>query len=137
MSRKKFGSKKENIASSSIPMVMTSFVGRKRELTEIIQLLTSSRLLTLTGAAGCGKTRLALRVATEISDQYEDGVHWVELARLTNDQLVPKAVARELNVAGKPGRSLVDELLDALQDKHVLLVLDNCEHLLSVCTQLT
>jgi len=137
MSRTKSESKKDNIASPSIPMVLTSFVGRKRELTEIIQLLTSSRLLTLTGAAGCGKTRLALRVAAEISSQYEDGVHWVELARLTNDQLVPKAMARVLKIAGKQGRPLVDELLDALRDKQLLLVLDNCEHLLSACTQLT
>jgi non-specific serine/threonine protein kinase len=72
----------------SIPTALTSFVGRSRELTEIAQLLGSSRLLTLTGAAGCGKTRLALRVATEFSGQYKDGVHWVELAPLNNDQQV-------------------------------------------------
>jgi len=136
MSRTKSESKKENIASPSIPTVLTSFVGRKREITEIVRLLASSRLLTLTGAAGCGKTRLALRVAAEIGVQYEDGAHWVEVARLINDQLVPKAVARVLNVGGKPGRPLVNELLDTLQDKKLLLVLDNCEHLLSACTQL-
>lgn len=120
----------------SIPTALTSFVGRSRELTEIAQLLGSSRLLTLTGAAGCGKTRLALRVATGFSGQYEDGVHWVELARLNNDQLVPKAVARVLNVTEKPDHPLLDELVDVLQGKQLLLVLDNCEHLLSACRQL-
>jgi predicted ATPase/DNA-binding CsgD family transcriptional regulator len=120
----------------SIPIVLTSFVGRSRELAEIRQLLGASRLLTLTGAAGCGKTRLALRIATEIKDQYEDGIYWVELARLTNDQLIPKAVATVLNVAGKSDHPLMDELLDVLQNKRLLIVLDNCEHLLSSCAQL-
>src|SRR5688572_13491798 len=138
MSRTKSESKnkKKKTPSSSIPTVLTSFIGRKHELAEIEQLLKSSRVLTLTGAAGCGKTRLALRVATEINDQYEDGIHWVELARLTNDQLIPKTVARVLSVAGKSTHPLMDELLDVLQNKRLLLVLDNCEHLLSACTQL-
>ena len=128
--------KKEHSPSSSLPTVLTSFIGRKRELAEITQLLKSSRVLALTGAAGCGKTRLALRVAAEISGQYEDGVHWIELARLTDDPLVPKAVARVLNVTEKSGRPLIDELLVALKNKKLLLVLDNCEHLLSACGQL-
>ncbi|HKY53902.1 MAG TPA: NB-ARC domain-containing protein, partial [Anaerolineales bacterium] len=136
MDRTKKKSKKEHSPYSSLPTVLTSFIGRKNELAEITQLLGSSRLLTLTGAAGCGKTRLALRVAPEIRHQYEDGVHWVELARLANDQHVPKAVARVLNMTGKLEHPLVNELLDALQDKQLLLVLDNCEHLLSACTRL-
>jgi non-specific serine/threonine protein kinase len=90
MSRTKSESKKKKTPSSSIPTVLTSFIGRKHELAEIVHLLESSRVLTLTGAAGCGKTRLALRIATEINDQYEDGIYWVELARLTNDRLIPK-----------------------------------------------
>jgi non-specific serine/threonine protein kinase len=136
MSRTKSESKKENFPSISIPTALTSFIGRTRELAEIGQLLGSSRLLTLTGAAGCGKTRLALRVAADTSHRYEDSVHWIELARLTNDQLVPKAVAKGLNVTEKPDRPLADELLIVLQDKKLLLVLDNCEHLLSACRQL-
>ena len=121
---------------STIPTVLTSFVGRKRNITEIRRLLASSRLLTLTGAAGCGKTRLALRAATEVSAQYGDGVHWVELARLADPALLPQAIAKVLHVAEQPGRSTVEGLLDALHDKHLLLVLDNCEHVLSTCAQL-
>jgi predicted ATPase/DNA-binding CsgD family transcriptional regulator len=120
----------------SIPTALTSFVGRSHELTDIGQLLGSARLLTLTGAAGCGKTRLALRVASGFSGQYKDGVHWVELAPLNNDQLVPNAVARVLNVTEKPGRLLTDELVGVLQSKQLLLVLDNCEHLLRACARL-
>src|SRR2546428_6520534 len=83
----------------NIPSVLTSFVGRKRELVEIARLSGSSRLLTLTGVAGCGKTRLALRLAAEVSRQYTDGVHWVELARLSDPTLVPQSIAKVLHVA--------------------------------------
>jgi len=122
---------------ANIPTVLTSFIGRKREIKEVAQMLASSRLVTLTGTAGCGETRLALRVATEASRQYRDGVYWVELAPLADPDLVPQAVARAIKVAEQPGRSLVEVVADALHDKHVLVVLDNCEHLLNACRQLT
>lgn len=122
--------------SSNIPTELTSFVGRKREIADVMRLIVSSRLLTLTGTAGCGKTRLALRVAAEVSHQYADDVHWVELAQLTDPHLVPKAVAKKLNVAEQPDRPIVDVILDALHGKKLLLVLDNCEHMIGVCTQL-
>src|SRR5687768_3769974 len=80
----------------TIPTVLTSFVGRERDIAEVRRLLASSRLVTLTGAAGCGKTRLALRVATEVNDQYADGVYWVELARMSDPALVPQAIAKVL-----------------------------------------
>ena len=136
MSQTKPKNKNHNTPSLNIPIVFTSFIGRKGELEKILQLLGSSRLLTLTGAAGCGKTRLALRVAAEMKGHYEDGVYWVDLARLSNDQLVTKAVARVFSVVEKSDRPLIDELLDVLHDKQILLILDNCEHLLSGCTQL-
>jgi predicted ATPase len=116
--------------------VLTSFIGRKREIVEVRGLLASSRLVTLTGTAGCGKTRLALRVAAEVSRQCEDGVHWVELARLADPALVPRATAKVLHVAEQHGRPTVQGLLAALHRKHLLLVLDNCDHVLSACTQL-
>jgi predicted ATPase/DNA-binding CsgD family transcriptional regulator len=122
--------------SPNIPIELTSFVGRKREIADVMRLIGSSRLLTLTGTAGSGKTRLALRVAAEVSDQYVDSVHWVELAQLTDPNLVPKAVAKKLNVAERPDRPLVDGILDALHGKKLLLVLDNCEHMVNACARL-
>lgn len=119
-----------------IPAVLTSFVGRKREISEVGRLLASARLVTLTGAAGCGKTRLAVRFALDENRRYSDGVHWVELARLADPALVPQAVAKVMRVAAQPSQPVEQALLSALQDKHVLLVLDNCEHLLSACAQL-
>ena len=122
---------------TNIPTVLTSFVGRKREIAEVMGLLASSRLVTLTGAPGCGKTRLALRVAAEVSRHYEDGVHWVELARLADPDAGPPGDCKSRATApSNAGRPTVEGLLDALQDKHLLLVLDNCEHVLSACTQL-
>lgn len=124
------------MVSSNLPVRLTTFIGREQELAEVKRLVAMSRLMTLTGTAGCGKSRLALHVAGDVSSQYQDGVYWVELARLTDATLVVQAVARAVNVVEQPGRSLIDGLLAVLGDKHLLLVLDNCEHLLSACAQL-
>jgi predicted ATPase/DNA-binding CsgD family transcriptional regulator len=128
--------KSKNTPRTNIPAVLTSFIGRKREIAEILQLLASTHLVSLVGAGGCGKTRLALRVAAELSDQYTDGVYWVELARLIDSTLVPQAVAKVMNVVEQSGTPLMDTLLDSLGDIQILLVLDNCEHLLGACAQL-
>jgi predicted ATPase/DNA-binding CsgD family transcriptional regulator len=119
-----------------IPTRHTSFIGRERELSETGRLMASARLLTLTGAAGCGKTRLALRLVAEISHHYGDGVCWVELASLVEPALVPQAVARRLRLPEQAGQPLLDGLLAALQERQLLLVLDNCEHLLPACAEL-
>jgi predicted ATPase/DNA-binding CsgD family transcriptional regulator len=121
---------------TALPIVPTSFVGRQREMAEAQRLLLSSRLVTLTGAAGGGKTRLALRLAEEVHRHYADGAHWVELAHLGKSEQVPEAVARALHVAEQPGRTTVEVVLEALRDKRLLLVLDNCEHVLSTCADL-
>src|SRR5712692_10369033 len=115
---------------TNLPAALTTFVGRKREITEIPQLLVSTHLLSLVGAGGCGKTRLALRVAAEVTGQYVGGVYWVELARLVDSTLVPQAVAKVLGVVEQSGTPLMDTLLDSLGDRQILLVIDNCEHLL-------
>jgi predicted ATPase/DNA-binding CsgD family transcriptional regulator len=122
--------------SSNLSIQLTSFIGRETELAELANLLASNRLLTLTGAAGCGKTRLALRVASEIAPRFRDGIYWVELARLADSQLIPQAVAKALQIVEDPGRPLLTRLQDALRDRQLLLVLDNCEHLLSACVEL-
>ena len=121
---------------ATLPIALTSFVGRTRELADLAQLLASARLVSLVGAGGSGKTRLALRVANEIADQFADGVCWVELARLSDPTLVPQAVAKALDIAAQPDTPLLESLLEKLRFKQMLIVLDNCEHLLAVCAEL-
>src|SRR5919107_2998052 len=120
----------------NLPLELSSFVGREKELTEVKRLLEDSRLLTLTGSGGCGKTRLALAAAGELSEGFEEGVWLVELAPLTDPSLVSQAVAAALGVREQPGRSLIDTLTDYLGSKKLLLVLDNCEHLVEACAAL-
>src|SRR5881396_891250 len=123
-------------AGAPPPTQLTSFIGRERETAAVQELLRSTRLLTLTGAGGSGKTRLALEVASRVGTQYPDGVAWVELAPLSNPELVPHHVADALGVRRDGIRSAGDALLEALRDWDALLVLDNCEHLVEACARL-
>src|SRR5436309_1601311 len=118
------------------PAQLTSFIGRERETATVRELLQGTRLLTLTGAGGSGKTRLALEVAGRLGSHYPDGVAWVELAPLSNPELVPHHVADALGVRRDGIRSAGDALLEALRDWEALLVLDNCEHLVEACARL-
>src|SRR5215212_6130569 len=120
----------------NLPAPRTSFVGREREMIEVKRLLAMTRLLTLTGAGGSGKTRLALEVARDLVSSYPDRVWLVELAGLSKGDLVPQAVATALKVPERPGQALTDALVEALSDKELLLVLDNCEHLVDEVAQL-
>ena len=114
----------------NLPRARDTFVGRERETREVRRLLAMTGLLTLTGAGGSGKTRLALEVARGLVGAYPDGVWLVELAALSEAALVPQAVARALGVREIPGRSLEDTLADNLRPKRLVLVVDNCEHLI-------
>jgi predicted ATPase/DNA-binding SARP family transcriptional activator len=114
----------------------TSFVGRRRELAEIIQALGRTRLLTLTGPGGAGKTRLAYEAAARLADTYPDGVHPVELASLSRPELVPQAVASVLNLPLPETGTAEVILARQLAERRLLLVLDNCEHLLDACARL-
>src|SRR5438105_6882350 len=116
---------------------LTSFVGRSREIAEIRRLLTRTRLLTLTGAGGCGKTRLALYVATELLGEYSHGVGVVELAGLNDPDLVPEVVASNLDVREQLHQPVLTTLTRELREQRLLLVLDNCEHLIEACAQLS
>jgi predicted ATPase/class 3 adenylate cyclase/Tfp pilus assembly protein PilF len=120
----------------NLPAQLTSFIGREAEMAEVKQFLATTRLLTLSGSGGCGKTRLALQVAADLLEEYPDGVWLVELAPLADPTLVPQTVASALGVREEPGRPLTATLGDYLRPKQVLLVLDNCEHLLAACAQL-
>ncbi len=124
-----------NTLHENLPLRLSSFVGRIRELPEVKQLLATARLVTLTGAGGCGKTSLALHTCREVRDTYVEGVCWVELAPVTDPDLVPQAVMNALGITEQPGRSLAETVVDYLRDKHLLLVLDNCEHLIAACAQ--
>src|SRR5579872_1471505 len=115
-------------ARQDLPIETTSFVGRTRALAQLKRLLSTERLLTITGLGGSGKTRLALRLAAELADRYRDGVWLVELAAVTDPGLVPHAVANVLGVQAELPDALAALAL-ALATKRLLLVLDNCEHL--------
>jgi predicted ATPase len=115
---------------------LSSFVGRQRELDELVELLTKTRLLTLTGPGGVGKTRLALRLAQAVLDEYPAGVYVVELAALTEPGLLPQAVAQSVGVPEQGGRSLLETLASVLGTRSSLLLLDNCEHLIAASASL-
>src|SRR3712207_4265598 len=122
---------------NNLPLALSSFIGREKELAEVERLLAGgTRLLTLTGPGGCGKTRLALEAASDVAKGFEDGAWWVGLASLSEPDLVPGAVASTLGVHEVPGRSLNEVLAEHLGPKKALVVLDNCEHLLEGCAAL-
>src|SRR5262245_42819181 len=122
---------------NNLPRQLTRFIGREQAIVEVKRLLASSALLTLTGSGGCGKSRLALQVGADLLEEYADSVWLVELAALSDPERVPQTVATALGVRELPGRPLIQTLIDSLCPKQLLLLLDNCEHLLSACTQLT
>ncbi|HEY3247668.1 MAG TPA: adenylate/guanylate cyclase domain-containing protein [bacterium] len=121
---------------NNLPAQLTTFIGRNRELTELRTRLAVARMLTLTGAGGSGKTRLALQLAADRLDDFPDGVWWVDLAPLNDPALVPQAVATALGIREQPDRPLQDSLLDYVRLKRLLLILDNCEHLVASCAAL-
>jgi predicted ATPase/DNA-binding CsgD family transcriptional regulator len=121
---------------NKLPLQLTSFVGRTHEIGEVKQLLMTTRLLTLTGPGGAGKTRLSLEVANAVLEDFKDGVWLVELASLTDPQLVVQEVIVALGFREASGRSRLETLTEYLQNKNLLLVLDNCEHLILACAEL-
>jgi predicted ATPase/class 3 adenylate cyclase len=124
-----------NAIPNNLPVQLTSFIGRETDITEVKQLLSASRLVTLTGSGGAGKTRLSLQVAAEVIDDFAQGVWFVELAPLTDPTLIPQTAASVLGLREEQGRPLTAILADYLQAKTALLILDNCEHLIAVCAQ--
>ena len=118
----------------NLPIPLTRFIGREKEISEVTRLISQTRLLTLTGAGGAGKTRLALQVARDLLDTFPDGVWFIELASLVDATLVPQNVASifDLRQTDHP----TDLLINFLREKHLLIVLDNCEHLITACAQL-
>ncbi len=124
------------VVSRRLPVQLTSFVGRDAELTQLRELLAGNRVVTLTGAGGVGKTRLAIQVAAQLAPEFGDGVWCVDLAPLTDPELVPVTVLRAFGLPDLPGRSTMDTLLRFVRDRQLLVVLDNCEHLLDASAEL-
>jgi predicted ATPase/class 3 adenylate cyclase len=125
-----------NSIPNNLPLQLTSFIGREKEIAEMKTLVEHNRLVTLTGSGGVGKTRHALQVGAELLDAFADGVWLAELAPVSNPELVVHAVASALGVREDSGRPVMDALQDYLEPKNILLLLDDCEHLLEACAQL-
>lgn len=121
---------------NNLPQQVTSFVGREREVADVKTLLNTARLVTLLGAGGIGKTRLSLEAAADLLDDFPDGVWFVELAPLTDPRLVPQAVASVVRVTEEAGRPVSEALAKFVEDRGLLLVIDNCEHLVQACAEL-
>ena len=125
-----------NSLPGNLPVELTSFVGRTRELLEIRRLLAVAHTVTLTGLGGIGKTRLALRAAHQLARHFPDGVWWVELGELETGDLVVDALAHALEVSERPGAGVEASVLAHLRDRRPLIVFDNCEHLVDACRAL-
>jgi len=121
---------------NNLPLQATTFIGRDKELAELKRLFAATRLLTLTGAGGCGKTRLALQLAADSLETFPDGAWLVELAPLSDPGLVPRTLASVLGLEEQPGNPVTATLVEHLKDQRVLMVIDNCEHLLHACAVL-
>ena len=121
---------------TNLPIQLTSFVGRDRELAEIGRLIADHRVVTMTGVGGTGKTRLMLQAAAELLDHYRDGVWLVELAPLVDPALVAREVGRAIGVREAPGQPAVEALVDFLRFKQLLVALDNCEHVIGAAADL-
>ena len=121
---------------NNLPAEVASFIGRREELAEVERLIEQTRLLTLTGVGGTGKTRLALRAASAVTARFADGVCLVELAPLGDSSLVARTIAGTLGIRGAPSEQLQPALVTALSSRRILLVIDNCEHVIGACAQL-
>lgn len=121
--------------SGNLPFLLSSFVGRSQEVADVQRLLAGHRLVTLIGAGGAGKTRLSLAVASEVADQFADGIFLVELASLSEPALLGQALVTTVGLREPPDQDWLDSLTEWLRPRQVLLLLDNCEHLLVACAQ--
>jgi predicted ATPase/class 3 adenylate cyclase/DNA-binding CsgD family transcriptional regulator len=124
------------VVAHNLPVQLTNFVGRGAQMTDLEKLLVDNRMVTLTGAGGAGKTRLAIEIAARIAAEFRDGLSYVDLAPVTHPGVVPVTVARALGLPDQPGRSTMDTLLRFVRDRQMLVVLDNCEHLLDASAEL-
>ncbi len=126
-----------DIAPHGLPVHLTRFVGRAEQINDVRKHLADNRLVTLAGAGGVGKTRLAVEIATQAAPEFGGGVWFVDLAPVSDPEVVPVAVLRAFGLPDQPGRSAMDTLVRFIGDREILVVLDNCEHLVDACAALT
>jgi predicted ATPase/class 3 adenylate cyclase/DNA-binding CsgD family transcriptional regulator len=124
------------LARDRLPAQLTSFIGRQAEMRAIRTAIGGNRLVTLTGAGGAGKTRLAIQIATDMATEFADGVWYVDLAPVTDPDVVPVTVARVLGLPDQPGQPTMDVVQRFIRDRQMLILLDNCEHLLDASADL-
>lgn len=122
---------------NNLPSQLTNFIGREKETEQIKYLLKQTRLLTLTGPGGTGKTRLAVQIAADVIDDFENGVWFVDLALLPEPEFIIQTIMQSLNIPEQPKRKVEDTLSDYLKDKELLIIFDNCEHLIKACAKLS
>jgi hypothetical protein len=122
---------------NNLPVQLTSFIGRKKEIEKVKELLTNTHLLTLTGPGGAGKTRLSLQVGADVIDDFANGVWIVELASLNDPVLLPQEILKELGVKEETKKTSEETLIQYLNHKEMLIIFDNCEHLIEACSILT
>ena len=133
----KTSSKEDEKILHNLPVQLTSFIGREKEMPAVKKLIEEHRILTLTGAGGCGKTRLAIEVASQIIQDYKDGVWFVDLAPITSENLVAKEIIESLKIQEVPNQAIIDTLIEKIKNKTLLIILDNCEHVLKACSEIT
>jgi predicted ATPase len=132
----KASAKDEKLGQHNLPIQLTSFIGREKEMKVIRQLISKQRMVTLIGAGGCGKTRLAIEVAAQLIPDYEDGVWFVELAPIASQDLVAKEITEVLKIKEVPNQTIIETLIYKIKDKNLLIILDNCEHLVQACAEI-
>lgn len=133
---KKMGRMEKTAPKQNLPVHLTTFIGRERERDEICRLIAQNRLVTLIGVGGIGKTRLSLQTGQHLLNHYPNGVWFIPLESLADEEFVPQTVASFLGIVESPDQAIVETLVNTLRSQTMLLILDNCEHLLEACAQL-
>ena len=133
----KASSGEEKKVMHNLPAQVTNFIGREKEMQTIKELIGKHRIVSLVAAGGCGKTRLACEVAAQLVPDYKDGIWLVDLAPIAAEDLVTKEITEVLRIQEEPNRDVTETLIDNIKDKNLLIILDNCEHLLKTCAEIT
>ncbi|MBN1953075.1 MAG: hypothetical protein JW801_17855 [Bacteroidales bacterium] len=124
-------------AKHNLPAQLTTFIGREKEMETVKDLISGHRLVTLTGAGGCGKTRLSIEVASKMVPAFKDGVWFVSLAPISNESRVVREISEALAIKEVPGQSLMDTIIETIKDQKLMIILDNCEHLIRTCAEVS